>query len=1178
MAWKSLIQSTGAIHFIDTVLMKTRRRAREISTSALALLALCIGLPLASAADSLDSGFRNPPPEARPWVYWFFMDGNMTREGITADLEAMAKAGLGGGIFMEVDVGIPRGPVEFMSLPWQELLRHAVKEAERLGLELTVNASPGWTGSGGPWIRPEQSMQHLVASETNIAGPSHFEGLLAKPAPRQPFFGEGTLTPELKKARDDFYRDVVVLAFPTPAGQGRIADIDEKALYYRAPYSSQPGVKPFLPAPAEHPALPADQCIAPDRIVDLTRNLSSDGRLEWNVPEGNWTVLRFGRRSTGQTTRPAPLPGLGFECDKFDPAALDAHYGAFIRTLLSGLGPRTTGHGGWTMLHIDSWEMSSQNWTALFREEFQRRRGYDLLNYLPVMTGRVVGNLEVSERFLWDLRQTAQELVVENHASHLRELGRRDGLGLSIEPYDLNPCADLSLGGAASVPMCEFWAKGHGFHTEFSAFEAVSIAHTLARPIVAAESFTSGDTERWQLYPGALKGQGDWALCAGVNRFVFHRYQHQPWLDRAPGMTMGPYGVHWERTQTWWEMAAGYHQYLSRCQFLLRRGLPVADICYLAGEGAPHVFRPPKSATRGDPPDRLGYNFDGCAPEVLMNDASVSDDGRLVFPGGMSYRVLVLPRFDTMTPALLRKIKDLVQAGATVVGAPPRKSPGLSNYPECDLEVKRLAAELWGEPAVSEKQVGKGRIVWDADAVQAGSAGSAGLKDLAQARWIWHPEGNPAVSAPVGKRYFKRTLVIPAGLDIQSARFSMTADNSFELWVNGKSAGAGDNFHQLCVMDLAPLLNAGPNVLAVVAVNSGDQPNPAGLIGSLAIQFKAGKPLAVHTDGQWASAATVGDDWLTNNTPQGGWVAALDLGPYGMSPWNQIEDPAGFPDIYPDYPSAARLLAGMNVSPDFDAEPFLRYTHRHDGDADIYFVANPEARPLEAKATFRVSGRQPELWDPLTGEQRALPEFAQRAGRTSVPLRFEPHQSFFIVLRKPAGTQPAPGRNFEDSRPVQTIDGPWEVAFQPGRGAPERVRFDTLTDWSKNSEPGVRYFSGIATYRTQFDWEPRRSRLFLELGQVQVMAGVRLNGVDLGPVWTAPFRVEVTAALKPGPNLLEIRVANLWPNRLIGDAALPADQRVAWTTWNPFEKNSPLLPSGLIGPVRLAAEGQNDKE
>jgi hypothetical protein len=287
---------------------------------------------------------------------------------------------------------------------------------------------------------------------------------------------------------------------------------------------------------------------------------------------------------------------------------------------------------------------------------------------------------------------------------------------------------------------------------------------------------------------------------------------------------------------------------------------------------------------------------------------------------------------------------------------------------------------------------------------------------------------------------------------------------------------------------------------------------------------------------------------------------------------NPIEKTTAFPDIYADYASVASLLAGMNVPADFDAAPFLRYTHRHDGDVDIYFVANPEARALEASATFRVRGRQPELWDPVTGEPRPLPEFSERAGGTVVPLRFDAHQSFFIIFRQAAGRSPAPGRNSANSQPVQEVSGPWEVAFQPNRGAPEHVRFDTLTDWSKNSDPGVKYFSGVATYRNQFDWKPRTSRLFLELGQVQVMAGVRLNGHDLGAVWTAPFRVEVTSALQPGPNSLEVRVANLWPNRLIGDAALPAAQQVAWTTWNPFKKDSPLLPSGLLGPVRIAQE------
>jgi hypothetical protein len=360
--------------------------------------------------------------------------------------------------------------------------------------------------------------------------------------------------------------------------------------------------------------------------------------------------------------------------------------------------------------------------------------------------------------------------------------------------------------------------------------------------------------------------------------------------------------------------------------------------------------------------------------------------------------------------------------------------------------------------------------------------------------------------------------------------------------------------------------------LAVAAENGGPQPNPAGLLGSLAVRFKGGQPLVLQTDGRWQSAATVGEDWLTNHAPEPGWGPALELGPYGMPPWNGVVEPAAFPEVYPDYALVEGLLANMGVPPDFEADPFLRYTHRRDGQVDIYFLANPEARPLQATATFRVGGRQPELWDAVTGEQRELPQFAARAGRTVAPLRFEPHQSFFIVFRKAAQGRRASATNFAQSRPLQEVSGPWDVAFQPHRGAPERVRFQALADWSKHPDPGVKHFSGIATYRTQFESRARHARVFLELGDVQVLASVKLNGRDLGTVWTAPFRVEATKALEPGANRLEIRVANLWPNRLIGDAGLPPDQRVAWTTWNPFKKDSPLLPSGLLGPVRLVAE------
>lgn len=933
---------------------------------------------------TLDTAFRNPPSQARPWVYWMIMDGNLSREGITADLEAMQRAGIGGTIILEVNVGIPRGKVEFMSAPWRELVKHAINEADRIGLEIALPSGPGWCGSGGPWVKPEQSMQHLVASETNVIGPIHFEAVLPQPPPRTPYFGVKTLTPELHKIWKNFYRDVVVLAFPTPSGEYRIPNVDEKALYHRDPYTSKSGVKPCLSA--DQTTLPAEQCIAREKVIELKMQ---DGRLVWDVPPGNWTIMRFGRTITGQTTRPAPVPGLGLETDKFDRAGLDEHFASFVGIFADQ--PKRLGRG-LTTVHFDSWEMSAQNWSEKFRDEFRTRRGYDLLRFLPAMLGRVVDSVAVSERFLWDLRRTAQELVIENHAGGLKELGRQHGLTFSMEPYDLNPAGDLALGAAADVPMGEFWSKGYGFSSEFSVFEAVSVGHTMGRSVIGAEAFTS-HKDGWRQYPGVMKQQGDWALCAGINRFVICRYQHQPWLDRFPGMTFASYGVHWDRTQTWWDMAPGYHTYISRCQTLLRRGLPVADILYLDAEGAPNVFRPPASATLSGFPDKCGYNFDGGAPGALMERATVKN-GRIVFPDGMSYQLLVLPRHDTMTLALLRKIQQLVDAGATIVGTPPKQSPSLENYPGCDAEVQRLAAEIWRSD----------RVILDT------------------------PEPQP---------------------------------------VNAKAKA---------------------------------------------------KP---------------------------------------------------FPDSYPSYATTSQILAKLNVLPDFESNADLRYIHRQEKDTEIYFVGNRTASPVAAECRFRVTGHQPELWDPITGEQRALPEFREEAGRTLVPLRFEPSQSYFIVFRQ---GQRASGKNFPGLKPLAGLTGPWEVSFDPKRGGPDKpVTFAELTDWSQNSEAGTKFYSGVATYRKAITLQPSSpgQRLYLDLGKIAVMARVTLNGRDCGIVWTPPYRVEITSAVQQGTNTLEISVANLWPNRLIGDAALPMEKRVTFTTWSPYKNDSPLLESGLLGPVTI---------
>jgi hypothetical protein len=304
------------------------------------------------------------------------MDGNQTREGLTADLEAMKRAGIGGAIIMEVNVGIPRGPVEFMNPGWRKNFKHVVAEAERLGIEITLISGPGWTGSGGPWMKPEQSMQHIVGRTTAVTGPRRFDDTLARPLRRPAFFGDGHLPPPLEKAKDEYYSDVAVLAYPTPANLRSIRGIDEKALYIRAPYSSVTSVPPFIPSSAEYSATAADAAIDLSRVIDLSDRLGSDGRFVWDVPAGNWTILRLGATSTGANTRPAPFPGLGLECDKMDTVALNVHFEAFFGTLLKDVGPRNrSAGGGWKYLHIDSWEMGAQNWTGSFRKEFLQRRG-----------------------------------------------------------------------------------------------------------------------------------------------------------------------------------------------------------------------------------------------------------------------------------------------------------------------------------------------------------------------------------------------------------------------------------------------------------------------------------------------------------------------------------------------------------------------------------------------------------------------------------------------------------------------------------------------------------------------------------------------------------------------------------------------------------------------------------
>ncbi|HOX38108.1 MAG TPA: glycosyl hydrolase [Candidatus Brocadiia bacterium] len=1159
-----------------------------------AVIALCALVGCVQAVekpDELAKGFQNPPPEARPWVYWFWLNGNITREGITADLEAMKRASIGGVLIMEVDQGIPRGPVDFMSAQWRDLFKHVASEAQRLGLEVNMNDDAGWNGSGGPWIKPEESMQKIVWSEAAMEGPAKFDATLPQP-----------------ETVAGYYRDIAVLAFPTP-GDYRIEGIKGKAVYERQ-WNPQ----------ASDKQLPPEMTIERSRIVDLTEKMGKDGKLAWDAPAGKWTVMRFGHTSTGAENAPAPETGRGLECDKLSKKGIEAQFAGMMGPLIGDVGDAA----GKTLVatHIDSWENGAQNWTLLMREEFQKRRGYDPLPFLPVVTARVVDNLEISERFLWDLRQTVSDLVVENYADHMRRLANEKGLRLSIEAYG-GPCDDMTYGGRADEPMGEFWMGGSALET---CKGMASAAHVYGKRIVGAEAFTAGDHERWLDHPGSIKTLGDRAFCAGINRFVFHRYAMQPWLNYKPGMTMGPWGLHYERTQTWWEESSAWHEYLARCQHLLRMGLYVADICCLQQEESPQGFIPHSF---------LGYEYDNCTAEVVLTRMSVRD-GRIVLPDGMSYRVLVLPEIHAMTLPLLLKIRELVEAGATVVGPRPVKSPSLSDFPECDAEVKRIADEVWGDcdgRKATEHAFGKGRVVWGMSPERVLSLSGARPDFIAGSRLIYihrstddaeiyfvaNPQQRDVATACNFRVTGKRPeLWDPESGDIEPAAVHEEKDGGTNVML---SLSAGDSVFVVFrygeardhVIEasrngepLASAVRIGPKITVLKAVY-GVPEDPARTrdvkdrIQTMVDQGEYSFPVSRMAMGDDPAQGvqkilmveyTIGDrkrlvkgrdsDTITLSDIPG--RIAVQKAVYGV-----LDDPKRTRDVKDRVQrivdageqgfQVARMAEGDD--PAFMVVKTLIVDYTIDGkpykstgiDPQTIYL-EPPAAPSERKAEIRCNSDGNiilEAWKP---------------GRYELTMSSGAKREISI-----------------DSLPEPlNIEGAWDVRFAPGLGAPERATFDKLISWSEHADPGVKHFSGAATYEKTVNVPEsmigKNRRLSLDLGKVQVMARVKVNGKDASLLWRMPFRADITEAIKPGANAFEITVINLWPNRMIGDELLPEDSdrhpqgtlnswpkwvlegkpspsgRFTFTTWQLWKKDQPLLESGLIGPVTLQTSDQ----
>lgn len=1171
---------------------------------------------LVRAADPLAAGFAEPPADTRPQTFWHWMNGNVTRKGITLDLEAMARIGVGGVMIFDGSDYLPAGPANYLEPHWRELMTHAIKEGNRLGLEVGMHNSPGWSSSGGPWVKPAMSMQKLVWTETTVTGAGSVTVNLPRP--------EATL---------GYYREAFVIAFPALAKDApRVPDWQAKA-NFRYRVTGQLGIPPDVPPAAT---------IDPAKIIDLSSRLRGD-RLEWDAPPGTWTVLRIGHTTTGKNNVAASAAGRGLEIDKFSAPAAEFHFEHVIDRVAADA--KAAGAKGLSFVTIDSYEAGMQNWTGGFPAEFRRRAGYEITGYLPALFGYFVGDAGITERFLFDFRCVQADLMAENYYGRMHQLARERGLRFYVEGYGSGNFDELRVAGLADVPMTEFWTR-----TPWTPNRVVkmvtSAAHVYGKSVVGAEAFTGEfKTSRWLEYPYALKILGDEMSAAGVNQFVFHSSVHQPHPDAAPALTLGPYGFGFARTNTWFAQARPWLDTLARTHFLLRQGTYVADVLYFSGERSPD---PSSFAMPVLPP---GYSYDLVNADVLLNRVTVRD-GDYVLPEGGRYKLLVLPPdLKAMRPALVKKLREFVAAGATLVGPRPQFSPTLEGYPASEEEMLRDARELWADDRVLAK---------------AGIAEALRARDVTPDLTYTGREPDAALSwqhrrLPDGDLFFLGNR--QRRVEEVVVSFRGMGGRRPEIWRTETAArAAAAVFEQSGDRALVPLrFEPGESVVVIFRESA------AGTVRSLTKDGQAVVTTQLPMARREAPARNFTMSiWVKPDTdlrvfPTEGTTGRIDeVGKYYAIPADPGDTRFGAGH------ATAGLAVGRNgifvVERSLGSCPaVLAWAKPVSGWTHVAVVYRDDRPQLHVNGELvregLVSGKVvhsgvgspvPPVEYPL--HFPAIESLTRSAGQPAPPSRgqvyffegnFVPPQEFDCALSAeelkaiaatgvpaPAlpvvtelggtdgqvtalvwasgayvlGDGPAVAATVPAPRP---LDGPWRVAFQSGRGAPAAIELPALQSLHLHPDPGVKYFAGTATYTHTLDvptdWLTAGRRVVLDLGRVEVIAEVWLNGRQAGAGWKEPYRVDITDAVRAGANQLEVRVATLWPNRLIGDELLPVENayglrdeqgndphgivklpdwykdgkpkppggRVTFSAWNFYDRDEPLVAAGLLGPVRL---------
>ncbi|MFM6175378.1 MAG: glycosyl hydrolase, partial [Sphaerospermopsis kisseleviana] len=447
----------------------------------------------------------------------------------------------------------------------------------------------------------------------------------------------------------------------------------------------------------------AGLAIPKQSVVNLSGLMDAAGRLTWDVPVGDWRILRFGYTTTGRKKGVTRAGGQGWLVDILDPAALVRHLESYYGTLIAEGGPLDGGR--LQILHSDSWEEFHANWTKGFSEQFANLRGYDPICFLPVIAGEaIVDSTEVSERFLWDFRRTLADLVVTNYYGTLHQWGKDRGLVMHSDHAGRQQWLTdpVRYQTATDIPIGEFWLFENSLRPDVKM--AASAAHITGNNLASGEAFTdTGINDGWRTCPSRLKSIGDRAFCEGINLFNLHTYTAQPAHMPPPGVTLGKWGTILSRNRLWWEdFASEWHGYVQRCSELLREGRFSGDVLLIASDGAPS-----ETGRSEDFPVPPGHGFDVGASELL--EKATVENGEVVLPSGMRYRLVSFLGAE-QRPTTLRQVKRLVEAGAAVHGPRPVRAPGLENYPASDVEVAALAGELWPDAGKTQRELGAGRL------------------------------------------------------------------------------------------------------------------------------------------------------------------------------------------------------------------------------------------------------------------------------------------------------------------------------------------------------------------------------------------------------------------------------------------------------------------------------------